>query len=46
MSKYTKSTKYAHPEGQLPVRQYGCTSGTTMASDVTIATVAIRNTQK
>ena len=46
MSKSTKSTKYAHPEGQLPATQYGCTSGTTMVSDVIIATVTIQNTQK
>ena len=46
MSKSTKSTKYAHPESQLPATQYGCTSGTTMVSDVIIATVIIQNTQK
>jgi hypothetical protein len=46
MSKSTKSTKYAHPEGQLPATQYGCTSGTTMVSDVITATVIIQNTQK
>ena len=46
MSKSTKSTKRAHPEDQLPAMQYGCTSGTTMVSDVTIATVTIPNTQK
>ena len=46
MSKSTKSTKYAHPDGQLPATQYGCTSGTTMVSDVITATVIIQNTQK